>query len=35
MSQEALQRSTAPRVGGAPRVEAAHATSTRRGVEVR
>jgi NitT/TauT family transport system ATP-binding protein len=35
MSQEALQRSTAPRVGGAPRVEAEHATSTRRGVEVR
>jgi NitT/TauT family transport system ATP-binding protein len=35
MSQEALQRSTAPRVGGAPRVEVAHATSTRRGVEVR
>ena len=35
MSQEALQHSTAPRVGGAPRVEAAHATSTRRGVEVR
>jgi NitT/TauT family transport system ATP-binding protein len=35
MSQEALQRSTAPRVGSAPRVEAAHATSTRRGVEVR
>ena len=35
MSQEALQRSTAPRVGGAPRVEPAHATSTRRGVEVR
>ena len=35
MSQEALQRSTAPRVGGAPRIEAAHATSIRRGVEVR
>ena len=35
MSQEALQRSAAPRVGGARPVEAAHATSTRCGVEVR
>lgn len=35
MSQEALQRSTAPRVGGARPIETAHATSTRRGIEVR